>query len=508
VGCNATALSLLVSPARGQPRRNAIAVGAARRIRMGEGFDPPAGGLRARLEWRGAFDDTRAMRELWELTASEGARLIRGRAISPEDLLKACLARIDATEARICAWVHLDREAALRAARERAHEAAEGRLVGALHGVPVALKDIFDASGLVTTAGAAAFAHRRAAADATSVARLRGQGAVILGKVSTTAFAFLDPSPTRNPWNPEHTPGGSSSGPAAAVAARMVPLALGSQTVGSVLRPAAYCGVVGFKPTHGRISVAGIVPLSASTDHVGTFSRSVEDAALALGLMAGSDPLDPQSGIWPIEDYTRALADPAPPRLGLLRELLGRATPEVAAHVNAVAQAVAKAGASVSDVKLPPSFEGLHEAGNTVVRAEAAAWHRPLYERHAAEYPDKVKDAIEQGRRFSAMDYLAAQMARRRFRTDIEPIAARYDALLSPVAPGPAPKGLSSTGDPYFCAPWSFAGLPAIALPSGLADDRLPLGVQLTGGVWAEARLLGAAAWCERVLGWAEVPPI
>jgi Asp-tRNA(Asn)/Glu-tRNA(Gln) amidotransferase A subunit family amidase len=446
------------------------------------------------------------MRELWDLTATEAVRLIRGRAISPEDLLKACLARIAATEPVVRAWVHLDREAALRAAGERAHEAAEGRLVGAVHGVPVALKDIFDASGLVTTAGAAAFAHRRAATDATSVARLRGQGAVILGKVMTTAFAFLDPSPTRNPWNPEHTPGGSSSGPAAAVAARMVPLALGSQTVGSVLRPAAYCGVVGFKPTHGRISVAGIVPLAASTDHVGTFSRSVEDAALAVGLMAGSDPLDPQSSTWLVEDYTRALADPAPPRLGLLRGLLGRATPEVAGHVESVAQAFAAAGATVSDVALPPSFEGLHEAGNTVVRSEAAAWHRPLYERHAAEYPEKMRDAIEQGRRFSAIDYLAAQVARRCFRDDIAPIATRYDALLSPVAPGPAPKGLSSTGDPYFCAPWSFAGLPAIALPSMLAAAGLPLGIQLIGGLWAEARLLGAAAWCERLLAWAEAP--
>ena len=331
---------------------------------------------------------------------------------------------------------------------------------------------------------------------------------MILGKVTTTAFAFLDPSPTRNPWNAEHTPGGSSSGPAAAVAARMVPLALGSQTVGSVLRPAAYCGVVGFKPTHGRISVAGVVPLSASTDHVGTFSRSVEDAALALGLMAGADPLDPQSGTWPVEEYTRGLADPVPPRLGLLRELLPRAAPEVAAHLEAVARALAAAGASVSDVSLPPSFEGLHEAGNTVVRAEAAAWHRPLYERHAAEYPDKVRDAIEQGRRFSAIDYLSAQVARRRFRDDMGPIVARHDALLSPVAAGPAPKGLGSTGDPYFCAPWSFAGLPAISLPSGLAADGLPLAVQLIGGAWAEGRLLGAAAWCERVLAWAEVPRI
>jgi len=446
------------------------------------------------------------MSELSELTAAEAARLIRGRTLSPVALLEACLRQIEAREARVRAWVCLDRESALRVAREREVEAADGRIVGALHGVPVALKDIFDAAGLVTTAGAGAFAHRRAGADATSVARLRAQGAVVLGKVTTTAFAFLDPCATRNPWNPEHTPGGSSSGPAAAVAARMVPLALGSQTVGSVLRPASYCGVVGFKPTHGRISAAGVVPLAWSTDHVGTFSRSVEDVALALSLLAGHDPLDFRSSARPVEDYTRAVLEPAPPRLGLLRGMLSRAAPETAAHVEAAARAMAAAGAAVSDAALPASFEGVHEAGNTVVRAEAAAWHRPLYDRHAVEYPKEVAAAIEQGRTLSAVDYLAAQEARLRFREDASALAARYDALFSPVAPGPAPRGLGSTGDPYFCAPWSFAGMPAISLPSGLAGDGLPLAVQLVGSPWSEARLLGAAAWCERALGWRQAP--
>src|SRR5439155_24397083 len=188
-------------------------------------------------------------------------------------------------------------------------------------------KDIFDAAGLPTTAGAGAFAHRHATADATSVARLRAAGGIVLGKVTTTAFAFLDPSPTRNPWNLDHTPGGSSSGPAAAVAARMVPLALGSQTVGSVLRPAAYCGVVGLKPSHGRISAAGVFPLAASLDHVGIFARSVEDCALALGLMAGGDGADPLSSAAAVDDYLAGVADPVAPRLGVLRRLVDRASP-------------------------------------------------------------------------------------------------------------------------------------------------------------------------------------
>ncbi|HET8577150.1 MAG TPA: amidase [Methylomirabilota bacterium] len=448
------------------------------------------------------------MTTLHELTASEAARRIRTGAISPSNLLAALLKRIDAVEPTVRAWVHLDRDAAARVAVQRDMEAREGRFMGALHGVPVALKDIFDAAGLVTTAGAGPFAHRTATADAASVARLRAAGAVVLGKVTTTAFAFLDPSPTRNPWNPEHTPGGSSSGPAAAVAARMAPLALGSQTVGSVLRPAAYCGVVGLKPTHGRISAAGVVPLSWSLDHVGIFSRRVEDCALALGLLAGADAADPLSSAAGVDDYAGAVAAAAPPRIGVLRPLFERATPDMAAHVEATARALEKAGATLVDVALPASFAGLHEAGSLVLRAEAAAWHTPLFTKHAGEYPPRIREAIEAGRGIPAVDYLAAQESRRAFRRDMAPLTGAHDALLTPTVGAPAPKGLGSTGDPYFCAPWSFAGLPAIALPSGVDAGGLPLSIQLVGAAFAEARLLGAAAWCERVIGFDGAPSL
>jgi aspartyl-tRNA(Asn)/glutamyl-tRNA(Gln) amidotransferase subunit A len=444
--------------------------------------------------------------DLIDLTAAEAARRIRRGAVSPVDLLQACLARIDAVEPTVRAWVHCDRAGALRAARERQAEAREGCFLGPLHGVPVALKDIFDAAGLVTTAGAPAFAHRRASADAASVARLRAAGAVILGKVTTTAFAYLDPSPTRNPWNPDHTPGGSSSGPAAAVAARMVPLTLGSQTVGSVLRPAAYCGVIGFKPTHGRISAAGVVPLSWSQDHVGVFARSVEDVALALSIMAGPDAADPLSSPAPVGDYLAAIGDPAPPRIGVLRALLERASPEMAAHVDSAARALQGAGAQVIDLPLPPSFADIHQASNTVVRAESAAYHAPLWATHAAEYPPKIREAIELGRGIGALDYLAAMQTRRRFRQEMASLAARVDALLSPTAPTPAPKGLGATGDPYFCAPWSASGMPAVALPSGVDGAGLPLSIQLIGAVLDEARLGQAAAWCERTLAFTPVP--
>ncbi|HXJ78466.1 MAG TPA: amidase [Candidatus Methylomirabilis sp.] len=448
------------------------------------------------------------MASLHEIGAVESGRRIRAGTLSPEDLLRASLDRIDRVDPVVKAWVHLDRAAATRVAEERAVEARSQRFLGALHGVPIALKDIFDAAGLPTTAGAAAFAHRHPTADATSVARLRSAGAVVLGKVATTAFAFLDPSPTRNPWNPEHTPGGSSSGSAAAVAARMVSLALGTQTVGSVLRPAAYCGVVGFKASHGLISTAGVVPLAWSLDHVGIFARSVEDCALALGLLAGADPADPLSSGAPPGDYLAAIVDPVAPRLGVLRQLVERATPGLATHIEQIVRALQSAGALVSDVTLPPSYAHIHDAVNRMSRAEAATYHAPLFAKHADEYPPGIRAAIEEGRTISAVDYLAAQQTRRAFRAEMAPIAGRYDALLLPTAPGPAPKGLGSTGDPYFCAPWSFAGMPAIALPSGLDGAGLPLSIQLVGGVLAEARLLAAARWCEEAIGFSATPPL
>ena len=446
------------------------------------------------------------MADLYDVTAAEAARRIRSGALSPSNLLASCLKRIDAIEPLLKAWVLLDRDAASRVAVQRDIEAREGRFMGPLHGVPVALKDIFDAAGLVTTSGVGAWGHRRPTVDAASVARLRAAGAVVLGKVMTTPFALRDPTATGNPWNPGHTPGGSSSGSGAAVGARMVPLALGTQTVGSVLRPAAYCGVVGFKPTHGRISAVGVTPLAWSLDHVGVLCRSVEDAALALSIMAGHDPADPYSGTVPVEDYAGALAAPAAPRIGVLRPLIERAEPANAAQIAAVLTALQAAGAQVEDAPLAASFDGLAAAGDTVSRAEAAAFHRDLYARHAAEYPKHIGEAVKAGLAIAAVDYLGAQACRRAFRKDMGAIAARYDALVSPTAAGPAPKGLESTGDPYFCAPWSSAGMPSISLPTGLAPDGLPFAVQLCGAPGAEARLLAAAAWCERIIGFKETP--
>jgi len=439
------------------------------------------------------------MAAMYELGAAEAARRIRAGTLSPSNLLAACLKRTDAVEPAVAAWVRLDRDAAARVAVQRDIEAREGRFMGPLHGVPVALKDIFDAAGVPTTAGAPAWATRTPAVDAPSVAALRGAGAVPMGKLATTPFAYLDPSVTRNPWNPEHTPGGSSSGPAAAVAARMVPLALGSQTVGSVLRPAAYCGVVGLKPTHGRISAAGVLELAGSLDHVGVFARAVEDCALALAVLVGGGPAP--------ADYVGAVVDPAAPRLGVLAPFLARTTPEMGKHLEAVTRGLAAAGALLEDVTLPAAFASIYDVGATVLRAEAAAAHAPLFPAHAAEYPPKIKELIELGHAISAPVYLAAQAARRQVREAVGAIAARYDAFLLPTIGAPAPRGLGSTGDPSFCSPWSFLGMPAITLPTGV-EGGLPLAVQLVAAPWSEARLLAAAAWCERVVGFAAGPPL
>jgi len=425
------------------------------------------------------------------LGAREMAEAVRARSASPVELVEACLTRIRKLDGELRAWAHVDAEGALAIAREREAEARASRLRGPLHGVPVGVKDIFDVAGMPTTGGAKAFAHTRPTADAAAVARLRAAGAIVLGKTVTTEFAYRDPAPTRNPWNHDHTPGGSSAGSAAAVAARMVPLALGSQTVGSILRPAAYCGVVGFKGTHGLVPVAGVIPLAWSLDHVGVLSRSVGDAAWAMSVLAGRD-LEP--------------AAVGAPRLALAPELLSRASREVAAQVEAAADAFARAGATVSKVELPASFGDLAAAGLTVLEVEAAAYHQPWFVKHADQYGLEMRKLIEAGLDVSATAYVTANRMRLAFRDDVTPLLAAHDALLSPTAPAPAPAGLTSTGDGSLCSPWSNAGVPAITLPSGIASSGLPHAIQLVQAAGASTRLLGVAAWCERVLGFTRAP--
>jgi Asp-tRNA(Asn)/Glu-tRNA(Gln) amidotransferase A subunit family amidase len=416
----------------------------------------------------------------------EAAERIRRGDWTSAGLVAACLDRIDALEPSIQAWVHVDAWGALAEARERDAAIADGRPVGPLHGVPIGIKDIIDVAEMPTRAGAAAFAHTMPTVDAPLVARLRDAGAVILGKTHATQFAYRDPAPTRNPWSLGQTPGGSSSGSAAAVAARMVPAAIGTQTVGSILRPAAYCGVVGCKGSFGTVPLEGVVPLSPALDHAGPIARSVADAALLEGVLTGH----------PIE-----LGPLDAPRIGVVRVLVERAEPELGRHLESLAGRLADAGARVADLELPSAFDGLADAGRVLLEAGAATTHEPWFAAHAADYAPTIRDLVLAGQARSPGEVEAAERVRAAAREAWSGLAATSDVLLTPVAVSSAPTLAEGTGDGSLCAPWSTLGVPAIALPSGLDDAGLPFAVQLVGTAADVGPLLGVAAWCERVIG-------
>ena len=392
-------------------------------------------------------------------------------------------------------------------ARRLTDEVARGILRGPLHGVPFGVKDIFYTAGLRTEAGSKVLAGFVPNYDATSVARLKDAGAVLVGKVHTTEFATYDPAPTRNPWNLACTPGGSSSGSAAAVAARMVPLALGTQTIGSNVRPAAYCGLVGLKPTFGRISARGVIPLTYTQDHVGLMARSVEDVALGLGAIAGHDPADPSSSREPVPDYLAALTRRRPPRIGLLREFFfERATAEVARITTEAVDRLARAGATVEEAKLPPSFRAAHAAAHLIMRGDTASIHADLYAQKAHLYRPAIRSAIEMGMVLPGDLYVRSLRIRRQFRRELAALLAAHDVLLTPTTPAPAPEGMA-TGDPQFQTPWSVSGLPSITVPCGLAARASRLGLQLGGAAFTEPLPQESSSttclrrWCEGILG-------
>ncbi|TME41540.1 MAG: amidase [Chloroflexi bacterium] len=439
---------------------------------------------------------------LHELTAAQAARLLRAREISPVDLVQALLARSADVDQRLQAWVRLDAERALATAHAAEQALIGGARLPALHGVPFGAKDIFDSAGLATSAGFRPFSSRTPSTDAEPLARLKRAGAILLGKMVTTQFAFADPSPTRNPWSAERTPGGSSSGSAAGVAAQLVPLAFGSQTAGSILRPAAFNGVVGFKPTYGRISKRGVFPLAWSLDHVGVLTRSVEDCGLFLSAVAGYDPLDPGSADQPLPSIDLS-AEPAPPRLGLAREALQHATPRLREHVTRVAAKFEAAGARVEEVSLGEPLDLIIAVHHVIMQTETAAAHWQLLEQYSGAYMPRLRAYVEVGRLLPGVLYLHAQRLRRRIREAMRRSLADLDALLLPTVGDVAPTR-ETTGDPSLQAPFTLVGFPSLSLPSGLAEpERLPLAIQLVAPAWQEAGLLAVGRWCE-----AQLPPI
>ena len=443
------------------------------------------------------------MGEPFELTVAQAASLIRDRSLSPVALMESLLSRVSALEQSLKVWVTLDPDVAMESARRRQRELDHGGICGPLHGVPVGIKDIFYTKGMKTTAGSPIYADFVPDHDATSVALLNRAGAIVMGKTVTTEFACNDPPPTTNPWNADHTPGGSSSGSAVGTACRMFPAALGSQTAGSVLRPASYNGVVGLKPTFGRISRHGVIPVSESLDTVGTFTRTVEDAAILLGVLAGHDPCDSSSSEEPVPDYVRNLnSQKKPPRVGLVRRFFyEESSDEVRSNFDGVAAQLTEAGADVSEVECSANFEALLSAHQVVAGAEAAAFHEADIQERPDDYAPNVRSMLEDGMLTTAVDYLQAQQVRAAFRQDMEEVARSFDALLCPTTATPAPGDLTGTGDPAFQKPWTNCGFPSITIPSGLSESGLPLGVQLASAPFAEELLLATAHWCEQVLG-------
>ena len=449
------------------------------------------------------------MDEAFGLPVAEAADRIRRGELSSADLLEALLRRIDSLELSLEAWVTIDREGALDMAKQRDRELAEGKPPGPLHGIPVGIKDIIYTAGIRTTAGSKLYADFVPGYDATPVARLKEAGAVILGKTVTTEFALSDPANTRNPWDPAHAPGGSSTGSAVAVAARMCPAALGTQTGGSNNKPAAYNGIVGLKPTYGRISRYGVIPVSWSLDSVGILVRTVEDAAILLGALAGYDPHDTSSSSKPVPDYRTALGTlKKPPRIGLLREFfLEQCQDEVRHHTEQIAQRLREAGAIIEELRLPESFGDRSAVFGTITSVECAAYHQDLIKENPDDYGSKVRSHVMTGMLVPGVHYVQAQRLRRRLRDDMASLAKKVNALLVPTNPAPAPRDLDTVGDNAFQMPWACSGLPAITIPSGLSESGLPLGVMLAGPPFREAELLAVARWCEKTLDVNLIPP-
>ena len=418
-------------------------------------------------------------------TALDSARRIADRRLTTEELVSICLERIAARESVVGAWEFLDSERVLATARRRDAEAPRGPL----HGVPIAVKDLIDTVDMPTQYGSPIYRGHRPAADAPCVALARAAGAVILGKTVTTEFAAFTPGKTANPRNPAHTPGGSSSGSAAAVADGMAPLGFGTQTAGSVIRPAAYCGCVGYKPSFGLISRAGIKPLADTLDTLGVFARNVADAAFLVGVLAERPAL------------RRLAMPPPPPRFGVYRTpFWDAAEPATAAALDRARAALERAGATVEELAVAPEHRGLNAAHDRIMGYEMA---RSLaYERiaHSAELSPRLAQMLDAGLAVGAEEYDAALGEAAAARDGLVGFCAGCDAVLVPAAPGDAPVGLGYTGDPVFNRMWTLLGVPCVTLPARWAANGLPTGIQLVGRLRDDARLLAAAAFLERAL--------
>ena len=445
----------------------------------------------------------------WELSLSEAAAAIAAGRLSPGELLDATLDRIERVDPRVHAWARVRADDARAAARK-----ATG---GALRGIPIGVKDIFYTEGVETSCGSKIMAGFTPAFDATAVARLRRAGAVIVGKTHTTEFASFDPSPARNPWALGNTPGGSSSGSAAALAARMCQGALGSQTSGSICRPSAFCGVVGLKPTFGRVSRYGVHPLAWTLDHPGPMARTVRDVAMLFDAIAGPDPNDPSTVAAPsaaraadeLDDARASDAAVRGLRVGVPdRYFNENLDPEGATAYREALRVLGDVGCRVENVRLPDLFEAAMDAHEIIHNTEAAAVHADTYRARPDDYGDRLRAIIETGFHVPAPAYLRAQQIRTLLIEEMRGLLQTVDVLATPAAPGPAPAGLASTGSPVYNRPFSFLGFPSVTVPCGFTNAGLPLGLQLGGRPFDEVTVLRLAAAYETATSWRAAVPV
>ena len=433
------------------------------------------------------------------MNAVEAAGAIRTGRITSEALVSACLDRIAALEERVGAWAFLDPGHALEQAREADRARREGKAPGPLHGVPVGVKDIFDTKDMPTEYGTVLHAGRRPTEDAAAVSLLREAGAVILGKTVTTELAVYSPGKTRNPHDPERTPGGSSSGSAAAVAAFMAPLAIGTQSNGSVIRPASYCGVYGYKPSHGLISRHGVLRQSRPLDQVGVFARTIDDAALVAEQMMAFDNRDPDTRPRARPSLFGTLADEPPvrPRLAFVKTpVWDQADMDTR---EAFAELVAHLGKNVVEIELPEIFRdavGLHR---TIMEADLAGSFEREYALGKESLSPILREMIERGRKVPTVDYNRALGRVPVLNRALDKVFERHEAIITPATTGEAPIGLESTGSPIFCTIWTLCGMPAITLPILRGAHGMPMGVQLVGAKGDDARLLRTARRLENL---------
>ncbi len=439
-----------------------------------------------------------------DLTIADLAALIAAKEISPVDITAACLGRIDRLDGQIRAWVTLTADAALAAARRAERDIAAGRLLGPLHGIPYGAKDIMYTAGVRTAGGSAVDPDFVPGENAAVVDRLAAAGAVLLGKTATTEFAFWGgPPATRNPWDLARTPGGSSSGSAAAVAASMAPFALGTQTVGSLLRPAAYNGLTCLKATYGLVSRYGVFPAAWSLDHIGALTRTAADTALVLEAIAGPDPRDPASLAGGVPPYSKLLdRDLKGLVVGLPATFFHAQDPSIDQAVEAARAVLADRGVRFRTIELPACWDQAAAALLIVMRAEAAAYHQDKFAAAPEKFGPYIREQLHMGTLTYAVDYLRAQRIRTLFRQEMLQLFAAVDAILTPATPTLPPVGMS-TGSPAFQGPFTNAGLPAITIPAGFdAATGLPVGLQLAGPPLGEQLLLALAHGYQQDTDW------